>query len=155
MRILLDESLPRDLAKLIVGHEIVTVAAAGWWLTSRRRGLATSYGLRDFGRITPLPRAWIDHRDNPALCIDPFMDCRSTGVVTETGSVDATQPKRAYLSGHPAGNVVPQRIRLRVDFGKSEFHQVEHIDDPVELAVFRDRDILDLLLIHQSQHRFD
>jgi predicted nuclease of predicted toxin-antitoxin system len=30
MRILLDESLPRDLAPLIVGHEAVTVQAAGW-----------------------------------------------------------------------------------------------------------------------------
>ena len=30
MRILLDESLPRDLALLIVGHEAVTVQATGW-----------------------------------------------------------------------------------------------------------------------------
>jgi predicted nuclease of predicted toxin-antitoxin system len=30
MRILLDESLPRDLAPLLVGHEVTTVASAGW-----------------------------------------------------------------------------------------------------------------------------
>ena len=30
MRILLDESLPRDLAPLVVGHEAVTVQAIGW-----------------------------------------------------------------------------------------------------------------------------
>lgn len=30
MRVLLDESLPRDLAPLIVGHEVTTVRAAGW-----------------------------------------------------------------------------------------------------------------------------
>lgn len=30
MRILLDESLPKDLAALIVGHEVTTVLAAGW-----------------------------------------------------------------------------------------------------------------------------
>lgn len=30
MRILLDESLPRDLAPLVVGHEVVTVQAADW-----------------------------------------------------------------------------------------------------------------------------
>ncbi|MBL8376718.1 MAG: DUF5615 family PIN-like protein [Burkholderiales bacterium] len=36
MRILLDESLPRDLAGLVVGHEVVTVQAAGW--TSVRNG---------------------------------------------------------------------------------------------------------------------
>ena len=30
MRILLDESLPRDLAALLVGHEVNTVRGAGW-----------------------------------------------------------------------------------------------------------------------------
>ena len=30
MRILLDESLPKDLAPLIAGHEVTTVRAAGW-----------------------------------------------------------------------------------------------------------------------------
>ena len=30
MRILLDESLPRDLARLLAGHEVVTVRSAGW-----------------------------------------------------------------------------------------------------------------------------
>lgn len=30
MRILLDESLPRDLSALLVGHEATTVRAAGW-----------------------------------------------------------------------------------------------------------------------------
>jgi Domain of unknown function (DUF5615) len=30
MRILLDESLPKDFAPLITGHEVSTVKAAGW-----------------------------------------------------------------------------------------------------------------------------
>ena len=30
MRILLDESLPKDLAPLISGHDVTTVRAAGW-----------------------------------------------------------------------------------------------------------------------------
>ena len=30
MRVLLDESLPRDLAALVVGHEVTTVRRAGW-----------------------------------------------------------------------------------------------------------------------------
>ena len=30
MRILLDESLPRDLSALLIGHEVATVRAAGW-----------------------------------------------------------------------------------------------------------------------------
>ena len=30
MRILLDESLPRPLARLLVGHDVLTVVEAGW-----------------------------------------------------------------------------------------------------------------------------
>lgn len=30
MRILLDESLPRDLSALLIGHEVMTVQGAGW-----------------------------------------------------------------------------------------------------------------------------
>lgn len=30
MRILLDESLPHDLAPLIIGHDVSTVGAEGW-----------------------------------------------------------------------------------------------------------------------------
>ena len=30
MRILLDESLPRRLRRVFAGHEVVTVAEAGW-----------------------------------------------------------------------------------------------------------------------------
>jgi predicted nuclease of predicted toxin-antitoxin system len=30
MRILLDESLPRDLSALLIGHEVETVRSAGW-----------------------------------------------------------------------------------------------------------------------------
>jgi predicted nuclease of predicted toxin-antitoxin system len=40
MRILLDESLPRDLAPLIVGHEAVTVQQAGWSSTKNGKLLA-------------------------------------------------------------------------------------------------------------------
>jgi predicted nuclease of predicted toxin-antitoxin system len=40
MRILLDESLPRDLAPLIAGHDVTTVQAAGWSSTKNGRLLA-------------------------------------------------------------------------------------------------------------------
>ena len=36
MRILLDESLPRKLAGLLIGHDVVTVAKAGW--SSKKNG---------------------------------------------------------------------------------------------------------------------
>jgi predicted nuclease of predicted toxin-antitoxin system len=40
MRILLDESLPKDLAALIVGHDVVTVRDAGWSSIKNGRLLA-------------------------------------------------------------------------------------------------------------------
>ena len=40
MRILLDESLPKDLALLIAGHEVTTVRAAGWSSVKNGRLLA-------------------------------------------------------------------------------------------------------------------
>ena len=40
MRILLDESLPKDLAPLIAGHEVTTVQAAGWSSIKNGRLLA-------------------------------------------------------------------------------------------------------------------
>jgi predicted nuclease of predicted toxin-antitoxin system len=40
MRILLDESLPKDLAPLITGHEVTTVRAAGWSSIKNGRLLA-------------------------------------------------------------------------------------------------------------------
>jgi Domain of unknown function (DUF5615) len=48
MRILLDESLPKDLAPLITGHEVTTVSAAGWSSIKNGRLLAlaaTRYGV--------------------------------------------------------------------------------------------------------------
>ena len=40
MRILLDESLPRDLASLLPGHEVHTVQTAGWSGTKNGKLLA-------------------------------------------------------------------------------------------------------------------
>jgi predicted nuclease of predicted toxin-antitoxin system len=40
MRILLDESLPKDLAPLIAGHQVTTVQATGWSSVNNGRLLA-------------------------------------------------------------------------------------------------------------------
>ena len=40
MRILLDESLPHDLAPLIIGHDVSTVRAEGWTGVKNGRPLA-------------------------------------------------------------------------------------------------------------------
>ncbi len=47
MRILLDESLPKDLAKLIVGHQVTTVRAAGWSSFNNGRLLALAASAFD------------------------------------------------------------------------------------------------------------
>lgn len=59
MRILLDESVPRDLKRLLTGHDVETVPERGW--ASKRNGellrLATAAGFDVF--VTPdqnLPR---------------------------------------------------------------------------------------------------
>lgn len=47
MRILLDESLPKDLAPLISGHEVTTVRAAGWSSIKNGRLLAQAAARYD------------------------------------------------------------------------------------------------------------
>jgi predicted nuclease of predicted toxin-antitoxin system len=47
MRILLDESLPRDLAGLLPGHEVTTVRATGWSGIKNGRILALAAGQFD------------------------------------------------------------------------------------------------------------
>jgi hypothetical protein len=47
MRVLLDESLPRDLASLITGHEVTTVRAAGWSGIKNGKLLALAAGSYD------------------------------------------------------------------------------------------------------------
>ena len=46
MRILLDESLPKDLAPLISGHDVTTVRAAGW--SSIKNGKLLSLAAAQF-----------------------------------------------------------------------------------------------------------
>jgi hypothetical protein len=46
MRILLDESLPRDLSPLIAGHDVKTVQAAGW--SSTKNGGLSSLAVTRF-----------------------------------------------------------------------------------------------------------
>ena len=47
MRILLDESLPRDLSTLLVGHTVTTVRAAGWSGIKNGKLLALAASLYD------------------------------------------------------------------------------------------------------------
>jgi hypothetical protein len=47
MRILLDESLPRDLSALLVGHDVVSVRDAGWSGVKNGKLLALAAGVFD------------------------------------------------------------------------------------------------------------
>jgi hypothetical protein len=51
MRILLDESLPRDLGKEIAGHEVTTVQQAGW--TGLENGVAASNRIEALRPLIP------------------------------------------------------------------------------------------------------
>ena len=46
MRVLLDESLPRPLGRLLVGHTVRTVGQAGW--TSFKNGVLLQFAAKDF-----------------------------------------------------------------------------------------------------------
>jgi len=46
MRVLLDESLPRPLGRLLVGHTVRTVSQAGW--TSFQNGVLLKLAEADF-----------------------------------------------------------------------------------------------------------
>ena len=61
MRILLDESLPRDLAPLLVGHEVATVRTAGW--SGVRNGKLLPLASQRFDVFITVDRN-IEHQQN-------------------------------------------------------------------------------------------
>lgn len=63
MRILLDESLPMDLAPLITGHQVTTVRAAGWSSIKNGRLLALAASQYDFFLTMDLN---LENQDHPA-----------------------------------------------------------------------------------------
>lgn len=63
MRILLDESLPKDLAGLIVGHEVTTVRAAGW--SSFKNGRLLALAASDFDVFLTADKN-LEHQQNTA-----------------------------------------------------------------------------------------
>ena len=70
MKVLLDECLPRRLARAFVGHEVATVAQAGWAGISNGRLLALIEGRFD---------AFVTMDKNPPA--QQTLDGRSFGVI--------------------------------------------------------------------------
>ena len=61
MRILLDESLPRPLARLLPEHEVRTVAAMGW--TGKRNGELLQLAAGDFDAFLTADQN-LEHQQN-------------------------------------------------------------------------------------------
>ena len=62
MRILLDESLPKDLVPLITGHEVVTVPAAGW--SSIKNGRLLALAASEFDVLLTADKG-MEYQQNP------------------------------------------------------------------------------------------
>jgi hypothetical protein len=61
MRILLDESVPRQLAPLLTGHEVATVAQMGW--AGRKNGELLRLATPEFAAFVTLDRN-LEHQQN-------------------------------------------------------------------------------------------
>jgi predicted nuclease of predicted toxin-antitoxin system len=61
VRILLDESLPRPLGRLLPGHEVRTVAQMGW--TGSRNGPLLELAARDFDLLLTADQN-LEHQQN-------------------------------------------------------------------------------------------
>lgn len=64
MRILLDESLPRDLSALFIGHEVITVRAAGW--SGIKNGKLLALAATKFFDVFVTADRNIEHQQNLA-----------------------------------------------------------------------------------------
>ena len=62
MRILLDESLPRPLARLLPEHDVQTVAAMGW--TGATNGELLQLAAGEFGALLTADQN-LEHQQNP------------------------------------------------------------------------------------------
>ena len=78
MRILLDESLPRPLARLLPEHEVRTVAAMGW--TGKRNGELLQLAAGDFDAFLT-PDQNLEHQQNVSTSRSPssFSSRQRTG----------------------------------------------------------------------------
>jgi predicted nuclease of predicted toxin-antitoxin system len=67
VKLLLDESLPRRLGRLITGHEVVTVVEAGWSGLTNGRLLAVAQ--REFDCLLTVDRSLVFQQSLPQFAI--------------------------------------------------------------------------------------
>lgn len=67
MRLLLDESLPRRLGRLLVGHDVVTVADAGW--TGLTNGRLLRIAQHEFDCLVTADRSLVYQQSLPRFDI--------------------------------------------------------------------------------------
>ena len=92
MRVLLDESLPRPLAALIIGHDVETVAAIGW--SGKTNGELLRLAAGSFDVLVTADRN-VEHQQN--LTILPIS---VVVLVASTNRLESSTP------------VVPELLRL-------------------------------------------
>jgi len=84
VRILLDESLPRPLARLLPGHEVRTVSAAGW--TGTRNGELLRLAAGSFDAFLTADQNLENQQNLDALPIAVVI------LIAPTNRIEALQP---------------------------------------------------------------
>jgi len=104
MRILLDESLPRDLGREISGHEVTTVQQAGW--AGFENGELLRRAVQRFDVLVTGDQN-IENQQNPALLPIPVIL-----LVAPNNRIEALRPLVPELLQALAGVASPRFIRI-------------------------------------------
>ena len=104
MRILLDESLPRDLGREIEGHEVTTVQQAGWAGIENGELLQRAVGQFD---VLVTGDQNIEHQQNPARLPIPVVV-----LVASSNRIEALRPLIPELLQALAGIAGRKFIRI-------------------------------------------
>lgn len=104
MRILLDESLPRDLGREISGHEVTTVQQAGWAGFENGELLRRAAGQFD---VLVTGDQNVEHQQNPARLPLPVII-----LVAASNRIEALRPLVPELLQALASVATPRFIRI-------------------------------------------
>lgn len=105
MRILLDESLPRDLSALLVGHEAVTVRAAGW--SGVKNGRLLAFAATRFDVFLTADRN-IEYQQNDH---GPANRCRDPGRAKNANTGDRASRSRVAQTAPPPASAIATKSR--------------------------------------------
>ena len=101
MRILLDESLPRPLARLLHEHDVRTVAAMGW--TGKRNGELLQLAAGDFDAVLTADQG-LEHQQNLAT-----LPVAVVVLIAPTNRMESLQPLIPTLL-HTLQTLAPRQL---------------------------------------------